>query len=135
VIVSRVFRKQLRIQIVQVEVVRTADAVDFERVAGDTTHSVLVTEVVGGAAAEVRLYDSTHKQIATYRLTGSGSSATSVGAARGDVVTSFIFGSVLRRSRSADAARGIGQDIAVSIASDIAPASDASSGWCAQHSN
>jgi hypothetical protein len=89
------------------------------QIARDTTHSVEVTEVVGGAAAEVRLYDSSHKQIASYRLTGSGSSSASVGAARGDVVTAFIFGSFLRRSRSADAAKGIAHDIAVSIASEI----------------
>jgi hypothetical protein len=96
----------------------------------DMEHAVEVTEIVGGAAAEVRLYDSAHALIATYRLSGSGSSSAAVGARRYDIVTSFIVAPLLRRSRSSEAARAIGHDIAAQIAAAIRtqPLSDAKGG-------
>ena len=104
------------------EIVDVSDASGKGRhsqIARDMTHSVQVTEVVGGAAAEVRLYDRAHALVATYRLSGSGDTSAAVGAQRGDVLTSVIVAPLLRRSRSAQAARAIGHDIAVQIAGAI----------------
>ena len=85
----------------------------------DMEHAVAVTEIVGGAAAEVRLYDNKNALIATYRLSGSGSTSAAVGARKYDIVTSFIIAPLFRRSRSAEAARAIGHDIAAQIAAAI----------------
>jgi hypothetical protein len=104
------------------EIVDTSDASGGGRtsqIAVSPTRSVQVTEVVGGAAAEVQLYNAAHELVATYRLSGSGSSSASVGAKRGDAVTAFIIAPFFRRSRSAEAARAIGHDIGVSIASAV----------------
>lgn len=65
------------------EIVDVSDASGKGRrsqIARDMTHSVQVTEVVVGAAAEVRLYDRAHALVGTYRLSGSGDTSAAVGA-------------------------------------------------------
>ena len=102
-----------------VEIVDVSDASRNGRttwVQTDMTHAVQVTEVLGGAAAEVRLYDSAKRLVETYKLTGSGSSSAAVGARKGNGISAFMAAPLLRRSRSAEAARAIGHDIAASVA-------------------
>jgi hypothetical protein len=109
------------------EIVDVSDASGRGRtrwVQRDMTHAVQVTEILGGAAAEVRLYDNNRNHIATYKLTGSGSSSSAVGARKANPLP-FLAAPLFRRTRSADAARAIGHDIAARIAADINwPASD-----------
>jgi hypothetical protein len=85
----------------------------------DMTHSVAVTEVVGAASADVELYDSKHNLRASYKLSGSGSSSAAVGSANSNVFSAFIIAPLFRRTRSADAARAIGHDIAASVAAEV----------------
>ena len=80
---------------------------------------VEITEITGGATAEIRLYDAAHVLIATYKLTGSGRDGAGVGSNYRDPLSAFIAGPLLRRTRSADAARGIGHDVAVRILETI----------------
>jgi hypothetical protein len=102
-----------------VEIIDVSDASRDGRttwVQKDMTHAVQVTEVLGGAAAEVRLYDGAKKLVETWKLTGSGSSSAAVGSRKGNPLSAFMAAPLLRRSRSAEAARAIGHDIAASVA-------------------
>ncbi len=90
------------------------------------TRRVQVTEVTGGAAAEVHLIRaSTGEVVATWKLTGSGSTSAAVGGSGSGLFNQIVVGPLFRRSRSAEGARAIAHDIAAQIAAQInSPAPD-----------